>query len=116
MTQYLLQIQKDQIWKEESQQMFAKSICGLLHKTKRKKKVIETRFEGFKKMKFSGDKNDYDAHGFEGDNVLDTIKKCSRRGVDRLYDCLYTRYLVGKLSPEEWNVVENLLWNQGNPL
>lgn len=76
--------------------------------------VKQSRYDSFKEMKFTI--NDPPIHLFEGHGIWDTIEQCSERGIKRYYDYLYPLYMDGKVSPREWNAVENLLWNQGNEL
>jgi hypothetical protein len=100
--------------KEEYKQTYAKSVKGFLHAKPKRVKVVESKFDGFKKMKFSGTHDDL--REFKNRNIHSVIQQCSRRGVDRLYDFLYSCYLNGTLSADEWNCVENLIWNRGEEL
>ena len=114
MTQYLLQIQNDEKWKQIKDQARLGHLTagqGLLHKKPKRSKRCEpeTRMEKFKKMNITIRQANGDAYpNLEDVNIWDTVLKCSKNGLDRLYDCAYDNFLRGTISPEEWSAVENL--------
>lgn len=111
MTQYLLRKQQEEMWevdKEERKQAYAKSIKGLLH-TKKRVKEPETRMDRLKKMRFTiRNENGKPIRGCEDISILDIVNRCSRRGIDRLYDCVYACYISGTITPLQWSAFENL--------
>lgn len=119
MTGMLLQIQREEFRRvreverrEKGREDFATSVTGLLHR--RRKKEVKSRFDKFKEVKFSG--NHHALREFKDINIYSLIQECSRRGVNRVYDHLYSCYMDGSLPPDEWTAFENLIWNRGEDL
>lgn len=124
----LLQMQKDQMWEEKKAASERKNalfeeerakngrdymkktwVGHLRHHKMREKHNNETRMDRFRKMKFTiKDENGTPYPGFEDVSILDTINRCSRRGLYRLYDRVYPCFLDGTITPEQFSAFENL--------